>query len=217
MNSYIIFDVETGGLTPEKNAITEFALLSIRGDDFSELTRYQTYVQQYDDNLEYTEGALNATGIGWKEINSGKSIQNVINDIVDQFKQSSVGKNKRDKPVLVGHNVQFDIGFLNQIMSYSKTKVDLSKLLAGNWDYYGNFRPVYFDTQHLAMAKWQQEKSYKLEKCIEKAGLDLTDAHNAMNDVEGTKELFVKLIQDLRSSSSSQQSEEKRYRQTFQF
>lgn len=221
--SYIVFDVETGGLKPEENPVCSIAMLSIRGDTFQEIDRYEGFVKPYDDGLIYNEKALEVNGLtkSWLEKN-GKDIQTVVEEMAKLFEKSSHKPKRQDtKPILVGHNTPFDIGFVQQMFSYAKG-MKLEDYVKGKKDIWGNFQPAYFDTIDLGRAKWCENedniKNFKLETCIEKAELDITDAHSAMNDVIATKELFVTFMQQLRSGQSEGgEQEEYRFRKTFEF
>lgn len=218
INPYIIIDFETGGVDPKLNPVTEFAGISINGDDFTQIASYESLFNYYSD-LEYTEGAIKATGITHEIIGTGGAFKDVMAGIIDFFEKSKIyGASAQYKPVLVGHNLKFDIGFLHQIFSIAKK--DLSKYVQGDFDYFGNFQPVYLDTMSLSRLCWGNDETmpnYKLESCIEKAGLELNDAHRAMNDVKGTVELFTFLSRKMRSNSTVSESEKTRIREYFKF
>lgn len=218
INPYIIIDFETGGVDPKLNPVTEFAGISINGDDFSQLHSYETLFNYYSE-LEYTEGAMKATGITHEIISTGAAFKDAMSGIIDFFEKSKIhGTSAQYKPVLVGHNLKFDIGFLHQIFSIAKK--DLSKYVQGDFDYFGNFQPVYLDTLSLSRLAWGNDETmpnYKLESCIEKAGLELNDAHRAMNDVKGTVELFTHIARKTRSSGESTETVKTRIRNYFKF
>ena len=48
--------------------------------------------------------------------------------------------------MLVGQNIAFDIGFLQQLMNYAGLAAEFEKTFSGTKDYYGNFQPHYIDT-----------------------------------------------------------------------
>jgi DNA polymerase III epsilon subunit-like protein len=217
VNPIICIDVETGGFSCLKNPITQIAFQSFNLENFEEIVRYDSYVLPYN-NLTIEEQALKATGLTHQIINSkGKELKEVIKDVVRLFKESNIAGGYK-KPILLGQNIKFDIGFIQYAFDYCKE--DLSKLIAGDKDYKGFFRPEYFDTMWLSRLKWQGEGiKYDLSSNCQRAGVDLVDAHNAHNDVTATRELLIKLVSDLRNQSggTSNNSDEIRHRSKIKF
>lgn len=204
INPYIIIDFETGGFKAYTNAATEIACLCITGDTLQEIGRYESYIQPY--LYEYEQKALDYTGITLDKLkNHGKPLEIVVKELAAKFdewkKQTSNSHTK--KPILVGHNVKFDIPFLQQI--FKEAKIDLSKYLDGDLDFNKNFQPQYFDTLTLGKLTWGNDETmthYKLSDCVEKAGIGIADAHKAMNDVEATKDLLICYANRIRNNSN---------------
>ena len=218
INPYVIIDFETGGVDPKLNPVTEFAGICVDGDTFNQVASYETLFNYYSE-LEYTEGAIKATGITHEIISTGAKFKDAMTGIIDFFEKSKIhGNSAQHKPILVGHNITFDIGFLQQIFAYAKK--DMSKYFQGKEDYFGNFQPMYLDTLLLSRFKWGNDETmpnYKLETCIEKADLELNDAHRAMNDVKATVELLSYFGSNIRSNGSSTESVKTRIRDYFRF
>lgn len=213
----ICLDFETGGLSCLKNPITQVALQSFHMDTFESISSYSTYVQPYND-LVIEDQALKATGATMSKINAGITIKEMVKACCVEFdKANKYGATKR--PILMGHNIPFDIGFLQYAFTYCK--VDISKYLNCTTDAYGNNQPVYLDTMWLTRLKYANEADsmkFNLTACCEKLGVELTDAHSADNDVEATKGAFIRMAQSLRSNGlSGDGGEIKRYRESFQF
>lgn len=204
---FIIMDFETGGLDPQKNPVTEFAAISVDGDTLKEISSVDVLVKPYDNNLEYEQEALTATNISMELIQSkGLEFKKFIEAICNFFKESNIHSHIRHRPILVGHNITFDIGFLQQI--FDRTSKKLESFVAGKTDFYGNFVPEYIDTLRLCKFAWGSDTeftSYKLVNCIQKANLELVGAHRAMNDVRATKDLLISHIQKLRSSGTGEE------------
>lgn len=206
VTSFLVYDFETGGLKSTKNAIVEVAMVAIAGDSLKEIGRFETKIQyQYSHLLQYEDAAMKVHGITIEELMNGMPVKEAMQAIVSLFEEAKkhcIGKFA--KPILVGHNIQdFDNDFLMALADYCK--VDLSKLLTGRKDHYGNFQPASIDTLHLARMKWQDDDTmndFKLATAIEKSGLELSDAHRAMNDVLANKDLFVQLANEFRIDNS---------------
>jgi DNA polymerase III alpha subunit (gram-positive type) len=215
----VCLDFETGGLKATKNPITQVAVQSFRIDTLEEISRYTDYCQKYDDKLIYEQGALDYTHITMHDIDNGVPVKQLVKNLCEEFEKANIANNFRKKPILLGHNIAFDISFLRQIFNHCK--VDLGKYLHCQDDEQGNSYPIFFDTMLMSQLKWADDPtmtSFKLEVCCEKAGIALYDAHDAQNDVSATKALFIYLTNHLRTGAGvSEQSEQARFRSTFQF
>lgn len=201
INPYIILDFETGGLDCTKNAVTEVGMLCVDGGTFKEIGRYESYISPYI--AEYNQQALDFTGITLDLLNQkGKPLKQVVTEMSEFFKEmkEKTSNSHTKKPILVGHNLGFDIGFLQAI--FREVKMDLSTLVDGTKDYYNNYRPLYIDTIVMSKLTWGNDEmmsNYKLGTCVEKSGGSLNDGHKAINDVIATKELLITFVNKLRS------------------
>jgi DNA polymerase III epsilon subunit-like protein len=203
---YIVFDCETGGLDCEKHPILEIALITL-DNNLKEVMRYETYVKPYDD-LEVTKGALAANGIKLRDVEeNGISKKEFIKNITTYFKNSMPGTHPSLKPVIIGHNIPFDIGFMDKLFENEKVKF---KDLRAN---------IFIDTMSDAKRIWHKEASLNLSACCELAGIKLLNAHRAMPDVVATVDLFRYFTNRLRSTSKTNQKEttENKPRTKFQF
>ena len=225
INSYIIFDFETGGLDSNIAAITECAAIAITGDNFKELGRVNRLVTPYD--KEYDPKALAHTGITIPLLEEdGVVLKQVAEEFKTLIETAQVNKEKNIKTILVGHNVLFDIGFLNHLfqdglkMTVDQCNKFLEKHCDGAIDCYGHFQPRYIDTMTCSKQMWAMEemKDWQLGTCISKAGIEFADAHRAMNDVEATKEMFIDFCLAMRSGKGGEAVTKKsRFRDYFRF
>jgi DNA polymerase III epsilon subunit-like protein len=223
INSVVVFDCETGGLdsAPDPkdktiNPITQIALQSFELTDFKEINRYQDYVLPYD-NPVYDDKALAYTGITLQLLHlKGKQIKEVVKNLCSKFEEANTARSKIKKPILLGHNILFDIGFLQYAFYFCK--VDLSKYIQVQERGYNKGMPVFFDTMWMMRQRFAGEDiKYNLGECCRIMGVDLTDAHDAMNDVTATKELFVKLVRGMRSDGGEETQKQQKQRIKFQF
>lgn len=210
-NNFIVFDFETGGLDSRKNPVTEIALISLDGKDLKKINDYQSLIGPYDDKLIYEQKALDYTGITMDMLNDeGKGIVEVAKEVFEKLKEANNRQEKSPglKPVLVGHNVQFDIGMLHHLMEWGfkdtgiSANQKLSEVLHGTTDHYGNFHPTYLDTWLFGKLWFQGEgemTNYKLGTLVDKLGIDINNAHRAMNDVVSTAEVLRVGITTLRN------------------
>ena len=200
----IVLDFETGGLTCIDSACTQLAMQAVRMDTWEVLERYEKYITPYNKQelggtpkrkvlktrqtlleeeqgvpMKYEPVALTYSGITMETLNLlGVDIKEVANSVIEFAKRNTLSKGHQCKPILIGQNITFDIGFLQQMMNY-----------AGLVKEYGNFQPHYVDTIDLgrfAFAHQPEVTSYKLELLSERLGIELDDAHDAGADVTAT-------------------------------
>lgn len=219
--AYVILDLETGGLDCKINPITEIALIAVDSVTFKEITRFQTFVKPYDD-LEYEEEALSTTGISRKDISLGMNADELVSVLVSLFsKLTPKGDRGKNFPLIVGHNIGFDIGFLKYL--FKRVKKDLA-----DYVYSSGFEVMCDDTLLLAKKRWLEGK-HTLSACCKRVGVNIDDAHRAMNDVVATKKLyeyFVGLLREdkkaVKNQKISQSKDDgspdvKEFREGFQF
>lgn len=214
-NNFIVFDFETGGLNNNKSAITEIALIAIDGGTGEKIAEYSSLITPYSKEVEYNEKALEVTGISMEMLEEeGKDIRIVATEVLETFNRAN---NRRErsaglKPILVGHNVQFDLGFLHHLIhrglggTVEQTQKSLEQVLHGTRDYYGHFQPTYLDTWALCKSWLQDERelpNYKLSTVVEKLGIDINNAHRAMNDVISTTEVLRVWLTAMRNGLNS--------------
>jgi DNA polymerase III alpha subunit (gram-positive type) len=218
-SNFLIMDFETGGLSPRKNPATEFAGVWVESSDLSTIASYETLIKPYDNNLMYEKEALNLTGLSIERmVDEGQDVKMVVETIVKNSELANKDKQRGKKLIVVGHNIQFDIGFLQQIFKYAK--VDMSKYFSGDKDYFGNFQPSYLDTLNISRAKFANQEDvvqFNLDAVCVLEDVDLVDAHRAMNDVLATKEVLLKYLQSLRSGGQGSEDSEFRFRNKFKF
>ena len=208
IQSVIIIDFETGGLHAEKNAACSVALTSYNLFGGEKISSYSSFIQPYGE-YTYDDAAMKFTGITMTQLQKGKSVKQVVADLCEQFQIANTAKTHTKKPILGGHNIGFDIGFLTQIFTFCK--VDIGKFLHCNKDGFGNQIPASLDTMWLSRMKWGGDvlmDKYNLTACCNKANVALTDAHDAANDVAATGDLFLTFLNDIRSDGNGTSSGE---------
>ena len=105
-------------------------------------------------SAEYT---LDTTGITLEQLRrEGADLKTVANEVIAFAVRNTLTKGPQYKPVLIGQNIPFDIGFLQQMMAYAGLMTQFAQAFAGTVDFYGNFQPRYIDTLdlgHMAFAR----------------------------------------------------------------
>lgn len=200
--NFVVFDLETGGLSHENNPVLEVAMFVLKSN-LENGDEYDTLVKPYG-NLTIQKEALYSNGIDLDVVNNiGKTVDVVVNDLCKFLQNQKVG---REKPILVGHNIdKFDIPFLDAMFTFCKK--DLSNYVNSDFT---------IDTMWWSRIRWQESVNYKLGTCIQNAGIELVNAHRAVADTRATRELVKKFLMGLRSDGSTV-SKEKKFRETFEF
>lgn len=153
---YIGLDLETTGLNAENDKIIEIA--AILFDDEKIIDSLSTTINP---EVPIPKNITQITGITDSEV----SVAPTINQIEEEFKTFI------STYPLVGHNVQFDINFLE----------------ANGFNLKEN--PV-LDTFHIASLLMSGEKSLSLEVITDKLGFSHESAHRAYDDTKACVELF---------------------------
>lgn len=215
-SNYIVLDTETGGLSATDNPITEIALISLKAGSLKEMNRFETFVKPYND-LIITDEALKKSRVSMKQIEQGMEYKKLYKFLIEFFNQTTTVKSRgnRDRPICVGHNVAFDMDFL-EVLFY-----------LNNDDLYKYVHKQTICTFSEGKQMWENsfksndENGLKLADCCKRAGIKLVDAHGAMNDTVATSKLF-KFFYSIKSSDTNkttvvQTEKEQKTRNFFQF
>lgn len=227
----IVFDFETGGLDIQKCAATQISLHAVRLDTFEVMETLNMYISPYhykagldkpvrkvlkskyemqeDDSpmMTYTDKALEVSGITMDMLTvKGVELKTVCESIIDFIQRNTFHVTANNKPILVGQNVLFDIGMMQQIMLYTGLYDKFSKVVDGKKDFWGHFQPYYIDTIALAKLAFDHDKSissWKLELTAEKLGIEMDDAHDADADVVATRDIVRVLTARMRNAEGA--------------
>lgn len=190
-SNYIVFDCETGGLDETKNPITQYAAVVLDGRTLKEIDRWETFVKPYGD-LVIEKQAIEHTMVTMSDVNKGMPVKAFIATATEFWETHRIKTKKREmgRLVPVGHNVPFDIRFLNFALSF-ENREDITE-----WMY-----PNFVDTFALAKLAWgiSGEEKLNLGACCERSKIKLVNAHGAMNDVEATADLLRWYMKKLRA------------------
>lgn len=194
-NNFIVLDCETGGIDEKSNPITQVALMVIDPSNFAILEQYENFIKPYE-GLVIKKEAINASRVSMSEINAGVEYVKVIADLIRIFSKHSPKGKIPAKPIIVGHNTQFDIRFLKELFKF-KSK-----------DLFDFIDPFFYDTLRMIKdyemnIKGSENFVNKLEVVCQRYGIELKSAHGAMNDVIATREIFSMLMSNFRTSGKS--------------
>ena len=206
-NRYIVFDVETGGLTSKTKkalidiALTEVAMVVVDNESLEILSEDSWLIQKYDDDLIYDKGAEKVSGITPQMlIDEGLPIDEVYSNILNVLKSNKLG---RQKPILVVHNSGFDMSFIEPLFQLFKDDL---------WKHIDSVE----DTMVWARKKYIEKPGFKLAQVADYCGLDLVQAHRALPDTVTTAKVWIHFMKCLRGEGSGE-VKEVRFREKFKF
>src|SRR5690625_555148 len=165
--TYVVFDVETTGLSPVYDVIIEIAGVKIHQGEI--IDRFESFANPH---RQLSDTIINITGITDDLLIDAPEVGGVLKQFHDW-----VG----DCP-LVAHNATFDISFLNQ----GYEKID-----------YPHVTNTYIDTLELARFLLPQLGNHRLNTLCKHFNVELVQHHRAIYDAEATGYLMWKLVQNV--------------------
>lgn len=181
----LYFDVETTGTNPKVNEIVQIAgLIEIDGKVEEEFN-FNIRPTNENINIEALE-VIGKTIEELKEYPEPRKVFEQLREILDKYIDKY---DKQDKFYPAGHNVRFDLDFLQSFWS--------------NFDKYGsgtyqNWRAL--DTRVLANILVSENlidvEDIKLETLCEFYEIEI-DAHDALNDIKATRKLYRSMIKTI--------------------
>lgn len=180
---YCVCDTETTGLDTELRAeAIEVACLAVDCNNFKELNRFTTLIKPQNIDLnkpipDWAKRAFEVNKINPEDLKKAPSPKEVCHKLIGFFK----GLNK---PIIVGHNIKFDILFLNRLF-------DSCDLRLADYLYYQSIDTC--TVSHLLWAGDASVPNIKLTTVAQKLGIKY-DAHRAMADVEANTKVFLKFM-----------------------
>ena len=179
----VVVDVETGGFNAQKDALLEIAACLVRMDDFGRVYPAETVAVNVEpfDGANIDPKSLEVTGI---QVDSPLRMAVPEQEALRRISQP-VRREVRDtgcqRAILVGHNSNFDLSFLNAAIGRTGFKRS-------------PFHPFSsLDTVSLAGLAFGQTV---LSRAVQAAGMEWNEsqAHSAIYDAEKTAALFCAVV-----------------------
>ena len=161
---YVVFDLETTGLSPTLCEIIEIGAVKVKNKEI--VDNFATFVKPLAGPIPAKITEL--TGID----NAMVADAPILDDVFDDF-MSFVG----DLP-LVAHNADFDIGFVRVACSKRGRKLSNPKV----------------DTLYMARTLLTTLKRHKLNLVANALGVSLENHHRAVDDAKAAAEIMIKLF-----------------------
>ncbi len=184
----LFFDTETTGTSPNATIFQIAGYIEINGEVAETFNIKSAPFSDSEINIE----ALEVTGVTLEQIQNYQEPKKAYDELISIFDKYIDKYDKKDKFDIIGHNVKFDI---EKLIIWAKKCGD---------NYIGsylNWKRV-FDTlaftQCLKVAGILPEtENNKLLTLCKEFGLDLSHAHDAMYDIEATRDLFYILLEKI--------------------
>ena len=166
-DTFVVFDIETTGFSPVKNKIIEIGAVKVSGgevvDHFSAFVNPKVPIP-----YEITQ----LTGINDEMVMDAKTIEEVLPEFV----------NFCEGTVLVAHNANFDMSFINENIRRQKIKVTYT----------------YIDTLGMARVLLPGQAKHTLDAVCKTLKISLENHHRAVDDAGATAQMFIQFIDMLK-------------------
>lgn len=187
---FAYIDTETTGKNPEIHGIHQLSLIIDKVDIRGNVTNCEKINFNIcpDESLQYDDEALAVSGRTIEEIKSGISERDFYDQFMKIISKYENKYDKRDKIYFVGYNVRFDADMLNALF----------KRMNDNYMYALFWYPL-IDVALLSLFKIARMRSlmpdYKLMTVAKYCEIEIDESkfHDAMYDIEITREIFYKL------------------------
>lgn len=165
--TYVVFDVETTGLSAVYDSIIELAGVKMyKGNVIEE---FQEFI---DPGEELSAFTTQLTGITTEMVRGSKPEKQVL----EEFKKFT------EDTILVAHNAQFDMGFINK--GYTKNDLPVAT-------------ESVIDTLELSRFLYPEFKTFGLSALSKRFDVSLEQHHRAIYDAETTGRLLDIFLKDL--------------------
>lgn len=201
MNSrnYIVLDIETTGLDPNKCDIVQISAKAISGNNLGDHhAGHKTWLIKPTDPSTAEDGAIRVIGKALFDnaCADGLELKVALADIIKWVNSVNDTGKTSGAPYFVGHNAKFDWDWLRTTMVRHKicSYDDLQK----KWPFHVNF----IDTATLMFALFESSPTvdrYNLDTLLSILGLSRkTQNHDATEDVDLTAQAFVRMMRCFR-------------------
>ncbi|CAM2891138.1 PolC-type DNA polymerase III [Paenibacillus sediminis] len=164
--TYVVFDIETTGLSFTQNNITEIAAVKIQ--DGKEIDRYSTFVNPHEKIPYHIQQLTNITD---EMVKDAPDVEPVLEKFMEFSKDA----------ILVAHNARFDTGFIQTILKRSGMPQLTNPIL---------------DTLELARLLFPTMKNHRLNTLADKYKVSLENHHRAIDDTIALSGILLGLLQD---------------------
>lgn len=174
--TFVVFDLETTGFSNKNDKITEIGAVKVQ--NFKIIDRFSQLINPEKD-ISYKVQEL--TGITNDLIKDKPIIEEVLPNFIEFIGDS----------VLVAHNADFDMGFMQQKCREQNIK----------------FKNTSVDTLTLARTLLPHMKRFRLNLIAKELAIPLLNHHRAVDDAEATAHIFIKFLEMIRKKGGEKLSD----------
>jgi DNA polymerase III epsilon subunit-like protein len=202
---FIVFDWETGSRNPHKTQPTQIAAIALDGRNFKVKGTFNSEIRPILDDEEaiaagldpLQDEALKITGKNREALSEAPLLKSVWNKFTKFVSQYNWKGDAFFNPIPVGFNIiGFDMIIINRLCEQY-----------GPWDQERNqqklFSKVYkFDIMDNVFAWTEGDpsvRSISMDSLRERMGLSSENAHDALQDVKDSANIFIKLMKTHRA------------------
>ncbi len=176
LSTFVVVDLETTGLDPEKDEIIEIGAIK-----FVDGEEAETFEELINPGRPIPEFITRLTGISDADV-AGKPKIDTIFPQLDHFLGGSA---------FVGQQVNFDASFLEYEYRKQNNDFQFWEDKVRRFKYLDNLR---LDTLFIARIFFPFLREFKLASLARHLGYDLTNAHRAVEDARATGHVFLQLV-----------------------
>ena len=166
--TYVVFDVETTGLSAERDRLIEIAAVKVKNG--AEIDSFESYINPQRPISELITRLTSITNDDVKDAPLEKEVMTNFYNWIDE------------DDILVAHNAKFDLGFLDTCFE----RLGLE-----------NKNNASIDTLFVSRAENKEAKRHGLSNLAKLYKVRLVQHHRAIYDTKATAEIFVKMLDQL--------------------
>jgi DNA polymerase-3 subunit alpha (Gram-positive type) len=170
-SAYIVFDLETTGLSALKNEIIEIGAVHVKNKEI--INTFQSFVHPTAGSIPAVITEL--TGISYDMVRNAPPLATVYQDFMAFVSNLP----------LVAHNADFDVSFLKEAAKKFDDEIN---------------QPI-VDTLFLSRLLLKDLKKHKLNLVAQELNVPLDNHHRAVDDATATAMILIKLFQRLESDN----------------
>ena len=176
LSEFVVVDLETTGLDPQNDTIIEIGAILYRDGEEAE-----TFESLINPGRPIPEFITRLTGISDEDVRDKPTIEEVFSDL----------ENFLANKTFVGHQVNFDASFIEYQFRKRHDDFDRWENPAQRFKYFGRVR---LDTLFLSRILLPFLPRMKLGVVAAYFGIDLENAHRAIDDARATGQIFLELL-----------------------
>jgi len=185
----LYIDTETTGLNPTKNGIIQLAYIIEKDGKVLRRGSYKINPNSYNKEIKISEEALKINGYKEEDFDSFSNAEDVVKELIKILSKYKSPYSK-EKYKLIAYNARFDLNFLIALFNDVKKDYELKLFI--------DFRAIdpFELFKYLVYSGKLELEGYSmnLEAACKAVGLEF-DAHDAVADIEATRELHYRLLE----------------------